>query len=368
MAEDLVIGGEPGDPNTSFYRPIAVVAAANGNIFVVENGNTRVQMFGPDGEFLATLGKQGQGPGEFQMPMAATIAGEHLVVVDMTNRRFSVWTDEGEHVADHTIPMTSPINQVAGLSQGRMVAVATEIDMASMNAETVMTGAMPAMTTVLSTYTREGEQIDRFLEAPNPPMPSALEMMNDPRARIQLMIDTGDFPRPTFAVGAEQIVYVTPSSEYQILAMTSDGAMSWALRVAWPRPAFSERRKETRVNAFARDDPDITVDDFEWPEFGDAISGAIRADGHGRLYVFPLGLRAPPDDPDDSEEEAAEAEDEEPRGRPVDIYSAEGELIISGLGTGTWSYARGDFVYRLARDPDTDETQVVRSRLIVNPR
>ena len=71
LVEDLVIGGDPNDPNTSFYRPIAVVAADNGNIFVVENGNARVQMFGPDGGFLKTLGQRGQGPGEFQMPMAS---------------------------------------------------------------------------------------------------------------------------------------------------------------------------------------------------------------------------------------------------------------------------------------------------------
>ena len=118
LVEDLVIGGDPADPNTAFYRPTAIVAAENGNIFVVETGGKRVQMFGPEGEFRATLGKEGQGPGEFQQPMGATIAGEHLVVLDMLGRRLSVWTDEGEYVADHALPITSLPRQLVRLTQG----------------------------------------------------------------------------------------------------------------------------------------------------------------------------------------------------------------------------------------------------------
>ena len=122
--EDLVIGGDPDDPNTAFYRPSAVVAAENGNIFVVERGGKRVQMFAPDGEFLETLGKEGQGPGEFQQPTEATIAGEHLVVLDMGGRRLSVWTDEGKHVADHaTTTPGQPSGNGGHLSTGTHVPV-----------------------------------------------------------------------------------------------------------------------------------------------------------------------------------------------------------------------------------------------------
>ena len=45
LVEDLVIGGDPSDPNGSFYQPMGVAASPSGDIFVLERGNRRIQMF-----------------------------------------------------------------------------------------------------------------------------------------------------------------------------------------------------------------------------------------------------------------------------------------------------------------------------------
>jgi hypothetical protein len=296
------------------------------------------------------------------MPMAATMAADRLIVTDLLNSRFSVWTDEGEHVADHATPLGFQAQQMAGLVGGGMMIFGPEVALGELTP-----GAMPTITNVLASYTAEGEQLVRFIESAMPPMGNPLEFMNDARARIQFMIDTGEVPTPAFAVGSGDVVYVTPSSEYQIMAMSASGESIWALRVAWPRPPFLESSKERRVRMFAEDDPDLSADDFEWPAFSNAISSTLLVDGQGRLYVFPYtrGLEAN----DAEQEEGAEQDedaDERPKGRPVDVYSPGGDLIVAGLASGTWRYARGEYVYRLGRAPDSDESVVYRYRLVLN--
>jgi len=370
LIEDLVIGGDPDDPETAFYRPTDVLAAANGNIFVVDSGNARVQMFGADGSFLKTLGQRGQGPGEFQLPTGGTIAGDLLIVSDMRNSRFSVWTDTGEHVADHATPLGFQASQMAGLAGGGMIIFGPQANMGGITA-----GVMPVISNVLASYSAEGEQLVSLIETTMPSMGNPMELMNDPVRRMQYTIDMTAVPRPRFAVAGDT-VYVSPASEYQVIAMDSSGAARWALRVAWPRPRVSQDSKQRRIDLLARDGIEISVDDLEWPEFSNAISSNMLTDGEGRLYVFPFtrGLEEPESGSDDdaaSEGEAASNEEassdeSEPSGRAVDVYSPEGELIVAGRANGTWRYARGPYVYTLRRDPDSEEMLAYRYRLQLN--
>jgi hypothetical protein len=64
LEEDLVIGSED-DDNCYFYRFISVDVDRAGNIYVVDWANYRVQKFDKNGNFVRTLGRHGQGPGEF---------------------------------------------------------------------------------------------------------------------------------------------------------------------------------------------------------------------------------------------------------------------------------------------------------------
>jgi len=223
---------------------------------------------------------------------------------------------------------------------------------------------MPATTSVLATFTPLYEQLERLIELENPPLPSPTEVLNDARARTQRMIDRMTAPRLAFAVGAGQAIYATSSLEYQVLAITPEGETSWALRVTGGRRPVSERSKEIRVGMLAREEPDATVDDFRWPERDRALSRTIRTDGEGRLYVYPLLERPEGETNGEPEESGEESADEAPRPQPVDVYSPQGELIIAGLGSGEWSYARGDYVYDLRYDPESEERHAVRYRLV----
>ena len=64
LEEDLVIGNEE-DENKAFYRGIRYNIDREGNIFISDVGNYRVQKFDKNGKYIMTLGRKGQGPGEF---------------------------------------------------------------------------------------------------------------------------------------------------------------------------------------------------------------------------------------------------------------------------------------------------------------
>jgi hypothetical protein len=87
LEEELRIGKE-GDERTQFYRVRDIHADPQGNIYVDDMSNGRVQVFDPNGAFLRTIGRPGQGPGEFENPTLIRFGGRegHLHVMDRYQR------------------------------------------------------------------------------------------------------------------------------------------------------------------------------------------------------------------------------------------------------------------------------------------
>ena len=66
--EDLAIGGDPTKENAYFPRGGVLSVDDEGNLFIADFGNVRVQMFDKTGAFVRQLGRKGQGPGEYSFP------------------------------------------------------------------------------------------------------------------------------------------------------------------------------------------------------------------------------------------------------------------------------------------------------------
>lgn len=83
LEEELRIGKE-NDPNELFYIVQDMDIDAAGNIYVVDSKNYRIQKFGGDGKYLRTIGRKGQGPGEFEYPLRIVVddPGKRIVVVN----------------------------------------------------------------------------------------------------------------------------------------------------------------------------------------------------------------------------------------------------------------------------------------------
>ncbi len=86
----------PGD----FGAPQGVAVDADGNVYVTDTLNNRVEIFDADGNFVSLFGKHGDGPGYFARPkgIAVDVDG-HIWVADEMDDRLQVFNRQGDLLA-----------------------------------------------------------------------------------------------------------------------------------------------------------------------------------------------------------------------------------------------------------------------------
>ncbi|HET9407527.1 MAG TPA: SMP-30/gluconolactonase/LRE family protein [Candidatus Sulfotelmatobacter sp.] len=83
----------PGD----FAKPTGLAVDQDGNLYVADTLNARIEMFDADGNFIRTFGKRGDGPGYFAMPKGVAIDCDgHVWVSDSLQNRVQVFSQEGQ--------------------------------------------------------------------------------------------------------------------------------------------------------------------------------------------------------------------------------------------------------------------------------
>jgi hypothetical protein len=96
----LTIGVEQGDPAKEFDRIPVVRFLDSGGVAVANRGSADVRLFGPDGAHLRTLGRAGEGPGEFAgVNWMQTFGGDTIAVLDSELRRVTTFDEAGDVVA-----------------------------------------------------------------------------------------------------------------------------------------------------------------------------------------------------------------------------------------------------------------------------
>jgi sugar lactone lactonase YvrE len=83
----------PGD----FGGASNVALDKDGNVYVTDTMNNRVEIFDADGKFISTFGKNGDGPGYFARPKGIAVDGDgHIWVADAVQNRLQVFNREGQ--------------------------------------------------------------------------------------------------------------------------------------------------------------------------------------------------------------------------------------------------------------------------------
>lgn len=341
LERDLVLTEAFGRP---FYDPAGIAVADDGRIFVLDRGNYRVVAFDASGEALVEFGRQGEGPGELNTPENIAEVRDSVVINDRMGSKLSVYSVDGEHLGDHRLEDRWHADAMLGFGDDLLV-------VRDAAPRYVQDSEMVPGQLSIGRYSISGDELATMIAVPyvlraywgHGPMYGS--------APLRAAYVSG-------AVGPDGAGYFSNGDEYQVLAVGVDGGARFALRTNYvPEPIDQERRRQAAtkvIEDFSQFVPDLEEDDFVWPDRHPAID-RLAVDGSGNLYVFPLIFRwlAP----------------EPPPAGPfaVDIYSPSGERLFAGkMPIWRWDAARGDRLYAVETDPETEESVVVRYRVVAD--
>jgi hypothetical protein len=264
LEEDLILGSES-DENYLFYRVWDIQADAQGNIYVLDSGANRIQKYEKNGTYLRTIGRQGQGPGEFGIPVILTMdKNDNLYVGEMT--KIHMFDREGKFKKTTKIPFFymnfTPDGQGNFIVTGRIT----------------IEGAQNLGVLILDS---DGETIKKIAEFPGLPMhETGMTISHDysPELRSAAMANKG-------------IVYGY-NMDYKLYIVDWTGKNISIFEKEEPTHAISRKEKSKIINDLVKNP---ATDELGWSKSvvekmanlpkHRPFFDRIRVDDEGRIYI-----------------------------------------------------------------------------------
>ncbi|MFC2156633.1 6-bladed beta-propeller [Acidobacteriota bacterium] len=122
LEQTLLITDENMPEDTYFQNPMGVTSTPDGRLFVSDYNANHIKIFDSSGKFLDIIGREGQGPGEFNGPYRICYFGDELLVYELRARRFSIFKPDGTYLRNSQVDMLdgSP-RKIQALPDGRIV-------------------------------------------------------------------------------------------------------------------------------------------------------------------------------------------------------------------------------------------------------
>ncbi len=87
------------DENYLLYKPFSATIDKDGNVYILDAGNFRVQKYDRNGKYILSFGGEGQGPGEYKDPeRIGIIFGKFIYIGDTDNNKVEIFDLEGNFI------------------------------------------------------------------------------------------------------------------------------------------------------------------------------------------------------------------------------------------------------------------------------
>jgi hypothetical protein len=109
----------------AFGRVMDVALSRSGRIFVADDQNHHVVAFGSNGGYVGTIGRRGQGPGEFVSPWKVAVDAQDSVFIwDAGLARISVFGPDLRFKRSFSVPPQWLINSIQFVQNGQLLVAA----------------------------------------------------------------------------------------------------------------------------------------------------------------------------------------------------------------------------------------------------
>jgi len=261
------LGGNSESDDEFFGVVTAVRTDAEGNVYLLDSQLSEVKVFDADGAYLRTIGREGEGPGEFRRPfdIAFTPSGD-LGVFQMMPGKIVQLTTAGDPDGEFPLPVLEDgarrMLRGGALAGDRMIVFGMDQKFGEGKVE---------ITSVLSAFDAKGNEVATYF--------TRSRTMNFGQPEF----DERKSPMANWSADAAGTVYAVPDfGDYRIHVWNPDGSPRRVIERAYEhRMRTPEEIEEAKTRIIIRGpvDPKITVADYS-PD----IAGLYAMDD-GTLWV-----------------------------------------------------------------------------------
>ncbi|UCC40629.1 MAG: 6-bladed beta-propeller [Candidatus Aminicenantes bacterium] len=232
--EDLTIGVEDGDENCMFGSQVFMNTDDDGNFYVTDWDRKTVRKYDSNGNFLRSIGRPGQGPGEFQNMSEVKFDIEgNMYLNDVKNRRISFLSKEGSYIEAISVPML--FERVVINSVGFFIA---------RSADNVELGQGKKWDYFYGLFDDKFNLIAEFLRLPQ----EANARDKNPDSIAQLLADslsdTAFQPHVNYVLDKNDLIYFGYPENYEIKVYSSEGKLLKIIQRDFEPIKISERHKK----------------------------------------------------------------------------------------------------------------------------
>jgi hypothetical protein len=285
----VTIGVLEGPEEYQLFEAYSAVRLGDGRIVIANGGSREMRFYDEDGTFINSVGREGEGPGEFKMLRDIWPArGDSLVVYDYTNgMRLSVFGSDGTFARAFRLdPASTSIPLARDLIWGNTVVSGSGIYESD-----EVTDGLRRDSALICTHSMDGAVLDTLGRFPGSEMYARITGANS------MLGLSRPYGRRAVATAAGEFWYFGSSDRYEIEGYGSSGALERLIRRDVPnRPVTQDLIDERTQRLRESSNPNAArmQRDIPMPETMPAY-GRMIGDSEGNLWVQEYRIRDEPE-------------------------------------------------------------------------
>jgi hypothetical protein len=276
---EITVDETPLPEDTFFESAFNIKCDKYGYVYICDYRANNIKILNSSGSFIKTIGKEGQGPGEFNRPYDIAVTDERLIIWDMGNRRLDALTKDGEFIKSVPISIYDGWPQMMrALPNGDIVIASEKLSLGQLDKPQdyfidIYSPDLEKKKRIYTQQIRRNKYVIREERATNMPIPFS--------------------PRVYWDVSPTGDIVIGYSKNYEIELFSIEGEKISSFNHAYtPEKITNEDKKRffASIGSFSGGERKQGADDFivkntEFPKYKPAFQ-QIKVDSEGNILVM----------------------------------------------------------------------------------